>query len=95
MRGRDSSGFDPAPGRTMDELHSTGSERKCKYRVAMALYAVLALLVWFTMDAGKVIVFGRPVELRLVPLIIIGSLALRTIIAGRADKIRRGDGNGG
>ena len=50
------------------------------------------LLVWFTMDAGKVVVFGKPVELRLVPLMIIGGLALRTVLAWQAEKIRRGEG---
>jgi hypothetical protein len=58
--------------------------------MALALYGVLAVLVWFTMDAGKVLIFGRPVELRLVPLIVIGGLALRTVLARHAEKIRRG-----
>jgi len=56
----------------------------------MALFAGLAVAVWFTMDAGSVMVFGRPVELRLVPLIIIGGLALRTVLARQAEKIRMG-----
>jgi hypothetical protein len=60
-----------------------------KFRVALALYGVLALLVWFTMGAGEVLVHGRPVQLRLVPLIVIGGLALRTVVAHQADKIRR------
>ena len=63
-----------------------------KFWWAIALYAVLAALVWFTMDAGKVIVFGRPVELRLVPLVILGGLALRTVLARQADRVRRGGG---
>ena len=74
------------------ELHSTGSDLEKKHWIALALYGVLAVLVWFTMDAGKVLVFGRPVELRLVPLIIIGGLALRTILALQADKIRHSRG---
>jgi len=40
------------------------------------------------MDAGKVLVMGKPVELRLVPIIIIGGLALRTVVALKADRIR-------
>jgi hypothetical protein len=76
--------------RMTDELHSTGSDLDRKYWAALALYGVLAALVWFTMDAGKVLVFGKPVELRLVPLIIIGGLALRTVLALQADKIRHG-----
>jgi hypothetical protein len=53
------------------------------------MYALLAALVWFTMDAGKVVVLGKPVELRLVPLIVIGGLALRTVLARQAERIRR------
>jgi hypothetical protein len=61
-----------------------------RFRLALALYAVLGLLVWFTMGAGKVLVHGRPVELRLVPLIVIGGLALRTVVAHHAERIRQG-----
>ena len=60
-----------------------------KYWIALALFAVLALLVWFTLGEGKVLVFGKPVELRLLPLIVIGGLALRTVLARSAEKIRR------
>ena len=75
--------------RITEGLHSTGSDLERKYWVAMALYGVLAALAWFTMDAGKVLVWGKPVELRLIPLIIIGGLALRTVLARQAEKIRR------
>ena len=65
-----------------------GTTLERKYRVALVLYAVLALLSWFTLD-GKIPVGGRLVELRLVPLVIIGGLALRTVLAMKAEKIRR------
>ncbi len=78
------------PERVTKKGHSTGSELERKYRLALVLYGALALLVWFTMDAGTVPIAGRPVELRLVPLIIIGGLALRTVLARHAEKIRRG-----
>ena len=74
------------------EQHSvqrTGDDLERRFPVALALYAVLALLVWFTMDAGKVMVLGKPVELRLVPLVIIGGLVLRTVLARQAERIRR------
>ncbi|HVZ83919.1 MAG TPA: hypothetical protein VG893_09615 [Terracidiphilus sp.] len=71
------------------ETHRTGTDLEKRYPVALALYAVLAVLVWFTMDAGKVLVGGKPVELRLLPLIILGGLALRTLLAVKADRIRR------
>jgi hypothetical protein len=79
----------------MAELHSTGSDLDRKYWVAMALYAVLALLVWFTMGEGKVLVEGRLVELRLVPLVIIGGMALKTVLARHAERIRRGGDESG
>jgi hypothetical protein len=65
-----------------------GSPLEKKYWVALVLYAVLAVLSWFTLD-GKIPVGGRLVELRLVPLVIIGGLALRTVVAMKAEKIRR------
>jgi hypothetical protein len=68
------------------------SDLEKRFPLALAMYAALAALVWFTMDAGKVQVWGRPVELRLVPLIIIGGLALRTILVRQADRIRRQGG---
>ncbi len=76
------------------ETHRTGSDLAKRYPLALAFYAVLAVLVWFTMDAGKVLVWGKPVELRLLPLIIIGGLALRTVLAVKADKIRHGSEDG-
>jgi hypothetical protein len=72
-------------------LGDTNLERR--FPIALGLYAVLALLVWFTMGEGKVLVHGRPVELRLVPLIVIGGLALRTVLARQAERIRRRSGN--
>jgi hypothetical protein len=72
-----------------EEGKRSGSDLEKRYPVALALYAVLAVLVWFTMDAGKVLVWGKPVELRLLPLIVIAGLAVRTVVALRADRIRR------
>jgi hypothetical protein len=70
--------------------HGVGTELDAKFWAAMAMFAGLATLVWCTMDAGSVLVFGRPVELRLVPLIVIAALALRTVLARQAEKIRKG-----
>jgi hypothetical protein len=71
------------------EAERSGSDLERRYPLALGLYAVLAVLVWFTMDANRVLVYGKPVDLRLVPLIILGGLALRTVLALQADKIRR------
>ncbi len=73
----------------------SGSDLARRYPWALALYGVLAVLVWFTMDAGKVLVMGRPVELRLGPLIVLGGFALRTVVAMQADRIRSSGLKGG
>ena len=67
-----------------------GSSLDKKYRVALVLYASLAILSWFTLDA-RIPVGGRLVELKFVPLVILGGFALRTMVAMRADKIRQKD----
>jgi hypothetical protein len=56
----------------------------------MVLYAILAAVSWFTLD-GKILIGGRLVELRLIPLVVIGGFALRTVMAMKAERIRRGD----
>jgi hypothetical protein len=71
-------------------FHSAGSELDRKFWVALALYVVLAALAWFTLGEGKILVAGRPVELRLLPLVVLGGFALRTVLARQAEKIRRG-----
>ena len=80
-----------AQERKMTVSEGAGSDLDRKFWAAMALFAVLAALVWFTMGEGAVLVFGRPVEMRLIPLIVIGGLALRTVLARQAEKIRRKD----
>ncbi len=70
-------------------LEGANPDLERRFPIALALYAVLALLVWFTMGEGQVRVFGKPVELRLVPLVVIGGLAVRTVLARQADRIRR------
>ena len=77
-------------------LKSAGSEMDRKYWVALALYGILAALAWFTLGDGKVLVGSKLVELRLLPLIILGGMALKTVLARHAEKIRNdGDGSGG
>jgi hypothetical protein len=71
-------------------LKSTGSDLDRKFWMALALYAILAALAWFTVGEGAVLVYGKPVELRLLPLIFIGGMALKTVLARHAEKIRRG-----
>ena len=74
---------------------NAGSDLDRKFWTAIALFAILAAVVWFTMGGGSVLVYGRPVEMRLIPLIVIAALALRTYVARQADRIRRDGGKGG
>jgi len=66
---------------------SDGIDRK--FWIALALFAILALLAWFMIGGGTFDVDGRPVEIRLVPLVVMGGLALKTVLARHAEKIRR------
>ena len=70
-------------------MKSADKDLDRKYWLALGMFAVLAVLVWLTMGDGSVPVFGRPVELKLIPLIVIGGMALRTVLARHAEKIRR------
>ena len=84
---------EPQPGER-NGLVDSGLGLERRFRWALVLYAVLAGLVWFTMGEGKVFVLGRPVEIRSVPLVVIGAMVLRTVLARKAEKIRR-DGDRG
>jgi hypothetical protein len=94
-------GSDPQPDVRQSSIRANsvetdhGVEEKSgldrKYPIALALYLVLGLAVWFSLGDAKIFVEGRQVELRLVPLAILGLFAFRTYIARQADRIRRQD----
>jgi len=75
--------------RLIDDWKSSGSELDRKFWIALALYAVLAALAWFTIGEGTIPINGKPVELRLLPMVIIGGMVLKTVLARQAEKIRR------
>jgi uncharacterized membrane protein YhaH (DUF805 family) len=77
------------PTRTAGELSSTGSTSGKKFWIAILLYGALAILAWFTIGAGSIFVNGKQVQVRLVPLVVFGVLALRTVLGRHADRIRR------
>ena len=79
---------DPQPGERK-EWKSAGSDLDRKYWTAMALYAILAALAWFTLGEGKVLIGNRLVDVRLFPLVVLGGFALKTVLAHHAEKIRR------
>ena len=63
--------------------------RDRKFWIALALFGFLAGVIWFTLGEGRVFVFGRQVEIRWIPLFVIGTFVFRTVMAREADKIRR------
>jgi hypothetical protein len=67
-------------------------KRDRKYWIAMSLFAVLAVVIWFTFGEGTALVFGRRIEMKWIPLFVIGTFAFRTYMAREADKIRHRDG---
>jgi hypothetical protein len=76
--------------RKTEGVRNSGMSLNQKYWIALLLYGVLAVLVWFTVGEGRIIVFGKPVELRLIPMLILATFALRTVLVRQADKIRHG-----
>jgi hypothetical protein len=86
MREEPGAVVDAGSGR--EDLKRSGNDLDRKFWVALVLYAILAALSWFTLD-GKIPIGGRLVELKLIPLVIIGGFALRTVLAMKAEKIRR------
>ena len=69
------------------------SRTERKFWTALVLYGILAAVIWFTLGEGKVLAFGRPVEIRLIPLFVVGMFVLRTWVAREAEKVRRRGGD--
>jgi len=69
------------------------SRTERKFWTALGLYGILAAVIWFTLGEGKVLAFGRPVEIRLIPLFVVGMFVLRTWVAREAEKVRRRGGD--
>jgi hypothetical protein len=57
-----------------------------KLRVALTVYAVLAVLAWFTLNAS-IPIAGREVPLRAVTLAILGLFAFRTLLHAQRERI--------
>ena len=60
-----------------------------KLLVALAVYAVLAVLAWFTLDAS-IPIGGRGVPLRAVTLAILGLFVVRTLLHAQRERIEAG-----
>ena len=80
---------DPEPDSDTKPGSDSPWDLERKFWVAMGLYGVLAVAIWFTLGDDGIFVQGRPIELRLIPLLAIGLFAFRTWLAREADRIRR------
>ncbi len=63
-------------------------DQRKRFYVAMALYAVLALLVWLTMDGSAVPVGNGQVSVRGLTYALLAFFAARTILHWNAERIR-------
>ncbi|MFZ3211449.1 MAG: hypothetical protein WA188_08035 [Terriglobales bacterium] len=60
-----------------------------KLLVALAAYAGLAVLAWFTLDAS-VSLGSRDVPLRAVTLTLLGLFAVRTLLHAQRERVEQG-----
>jgi len=63
-------------------------EQHKKFYVALAIYAVLGLLIWMTIDNIPLPFSAVHLTLRQLTLGILGLFVLRTVLHWRADQIR-------
>ncbi len=63
-------------------------QKRKRFYVALAIYAVLGLLIWVTMEDVPLPVGNGQVGIRSLTLIVLALFAVRTVLHFRADKIR-------
>ncbi len=63
-------------------------QKRKRFYVALAIYAVLGLLVWVTMEDVPLPVGSGHVGIRSLTLIVLAVFAARTVLHFRAEKIR-------
>ena len=68
-----------------------GSGRKMerKFWIALGLYVILTVVAWITLGTGAVVVFGGPVQIRILVVAVLGSFAFRLLMARWAERIRQ------
>ena len=63
-------------------------QKRKRFYVALAIYAVLGLLIWVTMEDVPLPVGNGQVGIRSLTLIVLAVFAVRTVLHWRADQIR-------
>jgi hypothetical protein len=62
--------------------------RSKKLLAALAMYAGIAVLAWFTLDA-KVSLGEREIPLRAITVLLLGLFAVRTLLHAQRERIER------
>jgi heme A synthase len=63
-------------------------QRRKKFYVALAIYAVLGLLIWTMMVDVPLIIGNGHIGIRSLTLIVLALFAVRTVLHWRAEQIR-------
>ena len=63
-------------------------QKRKRFYVALAIYAVLAVLIWVTMEDVPLPVGNGQIGVRSLTLIVLAVFAVRTVLHWRADQIR-------
>lgn len=63
-------------------------QKRKRFYVALAIYAVLGLLIWATMEDVPLPVGSGHVGIRSLTLIVLAVFAVRTVLHFRAEQIR-------
>jgi hypothetical protein len=63
-------------------------QKRKRFYVALAIYAVLAVLIWVTMEDVPLPVGNSQVGIRSLTLIVLALFAVRTVLHFRAEQIR-------
>ena len=63
-------------------------QKRKRFYVALAIYAVLAVLIWVTMEDVPLPVGNGQIGVRSLTLIVLAVFALRTVLHFRAEQIR-------
>jgi hypothetical protein len=89
----DYEGSNPSLCTTRKDVRGMPSGRSVeqKFWTALALYGILAGVIWFTMGEGHTFLFGREIEIRWIPMFVIGTFVFRTVMARAANRIRQDD----
>jgi hypothetical protein len=63
-------------------------QKRKRFYVALAIYAVLGLLIWITMVDVPIPVGNGHIGIRSVTLLVLGLFVVRTLLHRRAEQIR-------